>query len=158
MRIFGAQKRNSTRTMLAIQQCNQNGHIDDCIANFQEALRLAPKSATAAAGLLKAQDLKARLEQELAIGRAAVRSNPKNADAHYRLGKLEARAGDLAAAIQDIQKAAEGEPNNGTPHVEWAQLFLQKGDTVGAWAEVGKARQLGTEPPAAFISRLGPKK
>ena len=147
-----------TRILLAIQQCNQYGHLDDGIASFQEALRLAPSSAVAAAGLQKAQDLKVRLQEELTKDRAAVKSDPKNADAHYRLGKVEARAGDFSAAIQDIQKAADGEPNNGTPHVELAELFFLKGDVNSAWVEVAKARQLGAEPPATLISRLGPKK
>jgi tetratricopeptide (TPR) repeat protein len=147
-----------TKVMLAIQQSNQFGHLDEGIATFEEALRMAPSSTTAAEGLKRALALKEHIQEDLAQEREAVKRNPNDADAHYRLAKAEAHAGDLSAAIRDFQIAADGEPNSGMPHVELAQLFFLKGDADGAWGEVDKARALGAEPPATFISRLGPKK
>jgi tetratricopeptide (TPR) repeat protein len=151
-------KNAENEVLLGIQYTGMFGHLDDAVSTLQEATRADPESPLAHVSLERAQALKQRVEDVIAIERGRVHDNPNDAEAHYRLAKAEERAGDFQGAIRDFQKVAELQPASGSPHAELAELYLVKGDTATAWAEIRKARALGTEPPATLISRLPPQK
>ena len=140
--------------MLGMELASLMGHVDDGIAQFEQALRLNPDVPRGREGLEKAQALKQAVAATLERERQAVRTNPSDPNANYLLAKAEAQIGDLKSAVRDFQKSAELQPTNGTPHMELAQVYLAAGDPDNAWEEVRKARQLGSEPPPWLLARL----
>ena len=130
------------------------GRLDEALASFQEALRLAPRDpqALAQAGsvLLAMQRLdeaQASLEQSLSI-------LPGNDFALTELARVHALRNDLPAAIDLLQKAARANPAAAQPHYFLAGIYLSQGRRQEFLKEKAIFQQLQSKSPADALLPL----
>ena len=125
------------------------GKFDEAIADFNIALALSPKFATAYnnrgfAYASKGDYARAIADYDLAIREGAKSTYSLRGDA-YRL------KGDSLSALADYRKALELDPKDPRPHTGIGQLAQASGDT--ATARAAYAAAIALEPNAAYTSQ-----
>ena len=130
------------------------GRAEDGVAAYQTAVRLAPESPLARAGLERAEAMRAKMQEDAVRQRQRAQQAPANGNEQYNLGVMEARAGNLDAAIRAYEKAAELGPSGGRALASAAMMRYLRGDYTGAWKSVKAARAANFEPPSALVTAL----
>jgi tetratricopeptide (TPR) repeat protein len=89
-----------------------DGRSEDALADFTEAVRLAPGSALAREQLAASLAALGRTRDALPHARESVALEPTSASAHAALGRIEATLGELEPALEAFTRAASlgGEP------------------------------------------------
>jgi len=130
------------------------GRIDQAIAAYRDALRIAPGMVQAQKGLQAALQSKAQAQSDAVFMRRRALQSPENASVQYDLGVAEARAGDFDAAAKALESATRIQPGYGLAHSSLALMRYVAGDYTAAWSEVKAARSAGTEPDPTLVAAL----
>src|SRR6516162_5515332 len=117
------------------------GDYDRAITDFNEAIRLDPKSALALMGRGDAYTNKGDHDRALADYNEAIRLDPKSALAFSDRGVAYANKGDYDRALADYNEAIRLDPNNALAFCNRGKLKLNINDASGN-ADIAKARQL----------------
>jgi tetratricopeptide (TPR) repeat protein len=117
-------------------------NLEGALAEFSEAVRLDPNSATAHYNkgrvlLDLRRDASARPELE-----AAVRLDPQAAEPWYLLGLIEKSAGNAPQAVKMLQKSAQLDPRNADTLFVLAQELFHAGDRNAAIEQWRKAIEI----------------
>lgn len=87
------------------------GRLDEAIAQFQKVLELKPASAQAHTNLAGALLHQGRVDDAIALYQKALEIEPASADVHYNLGTTLLRKGRLDEAVAQFQEALEINPS-----------------------------------------------
>jgi serine/threonine-protein kinase len=83
------------------------GKVDEAIAEYRAALRLAPDDAGARTNLGIALDMQGRRDEAIAELREAIRLRPEHVEAHANLGLILRTEGNFGDAIAELRRAVE---------------------------------------------------
>ncbi|MFZ3341488.1 MAG: FG-GAP-like repeat-containing protein [Terriglobales bacterium] len=89
----------------------REGHLDDAVAYFHEALRLSPNHQIALNNLGSAYRQQKQWDEAKKIYARALALNPNDADANYGLGMVYAQQDDTARAFERLQEALKARPD-----------------------------------------------
>ncbi len=120
----------------------KEGKLDQAVAEFQEALRVAPNCAIARNDwglvLLRQDALDAAREQF----ETAVRVDPDYAEAHVNLGLVLERQGRFAESVVEYRAALRVDPENGLAHNDLGDALGRLGKLDEAVAETNEALRI----------------
>jgi tetratricopeptide (TPR) repeat protein len=125
------------------------GQLDDAIASFRTALRLAPDSLDTLFVLALCLAERGRNEEAAPLFKTLVAAVPDVAEAYHRLGILHLIARDNARAIADIRRALAIQPDFIDAHTNLAVLLRQEEMTLDAVREFRHALLL--RPDDAYL-------
>ncbi len=83
------------------------GKLEEAVAAYREAIRLAPNDAQAYSGLVLALMAQGKLDEAIAGYREAIRLVPDNALAHFHLGGVLRARGDYAGSLAMLRRGHE---------------------------------------------------
>lgn len=128
-----------------------NGQVDEGIAEWRQAVRLAPQ--TAKAHHLLGVGLRKRGDQTQAIAafREALRLEPDNATAYVHLARVLEATGDTQAALVAYQTALKLVPSAPYVHNRLGHLLAAKGDWPGAAKEWQQTVELAPDYAYAYV-------
>ena len=139
----------------------RKGYADKAIEQFQLAVKLEERHASAHAGLSVAYWRKFRqsndrawLERALSNAAHAVELEPQLAAAHIALGTAKISNGELDAAREELEKAIALDPANAGAHRWLADLAAKSKKSVAAEAGFRRATALRPRDPE-LINALG---
>ena len=115
------------------------GRVPDAVVALRDAVRLAPRDATAHYNLGHALAASGRVEEALEHFRSAARLQPSFVEAHNNLGALLRQAGQLAQADAAFRAAIAHGPDYAPAHNNLGSLRRARGDLGGAAAELQEA-------------------
>ncbi len=115
------------------------GELDQAIVFYDEAIRLAPKVASAYSLRGLAYERKGRGVDALADYNEAIRLDPKRASSYMGRSRIYTDRGDIAEAISNLDRAIQLDPNVSVNYWSRALLFMRKTDFPKALADVNKA-------------------
>ncbi|MBI5779867.1 MAG: tetratricopeptide repeat protein [Planctomycetes bacterium] len=133
----------------------QQGHIDEAIKCFGEAVRQKRDYAEAYENLAVAKSDKGDTEGALKDYEKAIQLKPGYADAYYNRGTTEYNKGDLAGALKDFDKAIElgRDDKNIDAYYSRGLTKYKQGDSEGALRDFDKVIELDPEHSNAYIWR-----
>jgi len=149
-----AQAETQSRISEAIKQgseANKTHDFDKAIANYNEAIRLDPKNATAFSNRGNAYAEKGDTDRAIADYSEAIRLNYPNA--FFNRGFAYAQKGDTDRAIADYSEAIRLSPNDDFLFNNRGTAYLKKGDTDRAIADYSETIRLNPTHAGAFFSR-----
>ena len=126
---------------------------DIAIADFTEALRLAPDMEAAYFYRGNAYYRKDDLDRAIADYTQAIRLNPNDAAAYNNRGNAYANKGDLDRAIADYNQAIRLDPNYADAYYNRGNAYRQKGDLDRAIADFTQAIRLNPNHANAYYNR-----
>jgi Flp pilus assembly protein TadD len=128
-----------------------NGQVDEAIAEWRQAVRLAPK--TAKAHHLLGVGLRTRGDQTQAIAafREALRLEPDNATVHVHLARVLEATGDTQGALAAYQTALRLVPSAPYVHNRLGHLLAAKDDWPGAAKEWQQTVELAPDYAYAHV-------
>jgi tetratricopeptide (TPR) repeat protein len=129
------------------------GETDQAIADFGEAIRLNPKSASAFNSRGDAWLHKGDLDRALADFDQAIGLNPSYAQPHLNRGLVFERKGDLDRAIAEQDEAIRIDPRYASAYNNRGYYFDLKGDRDRAIADLDVAISLAPKFARAFRNR-----
>jgi Flp pilus assembly protein TadD len=88
----------------------REGHIDEAVAHFQQALRVSPDYWTALENLGNAYRLQKRWDEARQTLERALSARPQDPEANYNLAMVFAQTGDPEHAYEYLQKALQFRP------------------------------------------------
>jgi len=103
-------QRLAGKPAISLGASNDKGDYDRAIQNYDEAIRLDPKSADAFAGRGSAYLLKGDYDRAIQDYNEAIRLNPKSASAFNGRGAAYFAKGDYSRAIPDYNEAIRVDP------------------------------------------------
>ena len=121
------------------------GHMDEAIAQYQEALKLNPND-------IKARNNLANALQKKEHGTAGVSpGQPDDAKTHNNLGTALRKEGRLDEAIAEYQEALKIDPDYAPAHYNLGNALLQEGKVNNAIVEYEAALKL--KPDSAMVQK-----
>ncbi|MCE9584262.1 MAG: tetratricopeptide repeat protein [Planctomycetes bacterium] len=127
---------------------------EDAIADYGEALRLAPDRADLWKERGKLRAWKGDLDGGLADLGEAVKRDPDGADIRLERSKILQKKGDLTAAIAEVSSVIERKPADTKLRAVRAMLRLDAGDFAGAAGDFTEAMK-GDEKSGRFQEARG---
>jgi tetratricopeptide (TPR) repeat protein len=121
----------------------KKGDLDGAMADYNQAIKLNPKGASAYNNRGNIRFTKRDLDKAMADYNQALRLNPKYAIAYNNLGNVKLRKGDLNGAMADLNQAIELNPQYGLAYRNRGEAKRKKGDLDGAIADFNRAITLG---------------
>jgi len=118
------------------------GKLDEAVAEFRKAIRLKPDLAEAHGNLGVALRAQGKQEEAIAEFRAATRIKPDSADAHISLGVALKAQGKLEEAVAESRTAIRIKPDDADKHVNLGNLLDDQGKLAEAIAEYRAALRL----------------
>jgi len=88
----------------------RDGHTDEAIRDFREALKISPDHTIAMVNLGSAYRQQKRWDEARQIYERALAVNPDDAEANYGLGMVFAQSDDTARAFDSLQRALQLRP------------------------------------------------
>jgi tetratricopeptide (TPR) repeat protein len=123
------------------------GRTDDAIAEYQEAIRLHPKSACSHNSFGVFWYNHHRINNAIAEYKEAIRLDPNFAMPYYNLGVLWKAEGRTDDAIAKYRDAMFLDPKYALPHFALAIIWREQGETDEAIAEYREAIRLDPKSP-----------
>ena len=120
----------------------QQGHVDQAVIHYTEALQIKPDYALTHHNLGQALERQGRLEEAIRHYHVALRINPKFIKAHNSLGIVLARQGKLEEAIVQYNEALRLKPGYAKAHNNLAIALARQGDFQKALAHFAEALRL----------------
>jgi tetratricopeptide (TPR) repeat protein len=132
---------------------------DQALADFDQALRYDPNSASAHTGRGNALCHLGRFDESIAAHGEAIRLEPNNAMAYSNRGNAFDDKKDYQHAIADFDAAIKLDPRYATAFYNRANAKLNAGDKPGAIADYREAVALrpGFKEAADMLKELGAK-
>jgi Flp pilus assembly protein TadD len=127
----------------------ERGDMDGAIAEFREAVKIAPDDAQPHLDLGLALRDKGDVEGAITSYRMTLHMRPNDPDAHYLLGTAYSEKGQLEASIGEFREAIRLRPGFDVAHNNLGHVLEQKGDLAGAIAEYRMAVKLRPLDPRA---------
>jgi tetratricopeptide (TPR) repeat protein len=122
---------------------------DKAIADFNEAIRLDPKNASAQSARDLARHQKSELDKATANHGQAMRRDPKWAVSYYNRGLAWHKRGDFDKAIADFNQAIRFDPNHAGAYSARGDAWQSKGDIDKAISDYNEAIRLDPKQAAA---------
>ena len=129
------------------------GDYDRAIADYNEAIRLDPKSAIAFSDRGVAYMRKGDLDRAFADYNEALRLNPTYGPAFSNRGVAYWKKGDNVRAFADYNEAIRLNPNYAPAFSNRGFAYWTKGDNVRAFADYNEAIRLNPNYAPAFSNR-----
>jgi lipoprotein NlpI len=126
---------------------------EHALSDFNEAIRLDPKSAWAYSARGDLYKTKGDFDHALADFNQAIQLDPTYAIAYFSRGDLYKRMGDFDRAMTDLAESIRVDPNYAKAYVLWGSLFYIKGDNAHAVAEFDRSLQIDPDEPSAHFNR-----
>lgn len=126
----------------------KEGHIDEAIQQFQEAIRLKPDFAEARYNLGTALGKEGQGDEAIRQFQEAIHLKPDYADAHYNLGNALFKKGQGDEAIYQFQEAVRLEPDHADAHFNLGAALFKKGQSAEAIQQFQEVIRL--EPDLAY--------
>jgi tetratricopeptide (TPR) repeat protein len=120
----------------------QKGRVEEAIAQYQEALQIAPHDAEAHNNLGMALFQKGNVDEAITHLQKAAQIQPGLAKAHYNLGVALCQKGRVEEAIVEYQNALQIKPDYAEAHNNLGHVLLQEGRVDEAIAHLQKALQI----------------
>jgi protein O-mannosyl-transferase len=121
------------------------GKFDEALAQYREALRIAPGRYQIHNNVANILDKIGRPEAALAEYRAAIRLEPKMAFLHNAAGETLVELGRLSEALDELTNAAQLDPGYAAPHFQMGKVFLKQGRDAEAMDQFHAALSLDPE-------------
>jgi tetratricopeptide (TPR) repeat protein len=115
---------------------------DKAIADFNEAIRLDPKNASAQSARNLARHQKSEFDKAPENHGQAMRRDPKWAVSYYNRGLTRQRRGDFDKAIADFNQAIRFDPNYASAYSARGDAWQSKGDVDKAISDYDEAIRL----------------
>jgi RsiW-degrading membrane proteinase PrsW (M82 family)/Tfp pilus assembly protein PilF len=121
------------------------------LPEYREAVRLAPDSPEAHAGVAWALSWQGDLDGAMREDREAIRLKPDYAEGHNGLGWCLSEKGNLDGAIREFREAVRLKPDYFKAHLNLGWAFRQKGDLDASLKEYREASRLQPKDAAAHF-------
>ena len=121
----------------------KKGDLDGAMADYDQAIKLNPKDASAFNNRGNAKFAKGDLNGAMADYNQAIKINPKNTLAYNNLGNVKLRKGELDGAMADLNQAIQLNPQYGLAYRNRGNAKRRKGDFDGAIADFNRAIKVG---------------
>ena len=131
----------------------KQGRVDEAIAHYEVALRIAPASFTAHTGLGLALVEKGRIDEAINEYNAALQIDPDYPDAHLSLGTALSRLNRLDEANTQCQAVLTKNPENPEAHNNLGINLAKLGQTAEALEHFAAAVRLRPDYPDAHFNR-----
>lgn len=132
------------------------GHNDLAISEFQQALRLDPRSADAITGVAHALENAGRMAEAEDAYRKAAAMRPSYWDGYNTLALFYDRHGRYEEAIAQLERAVELTPDNAQAYFNLGAVLIDSGDRRRyAAAEAALSRSIDLNPSYAAYTNLG---
>lgn len=92
----------------------KQGKLEDAVAEFRQAVEMAPAYAVAHTNLAYAYDRQGRIDEAIATYRKVLELEPGNALARNNLGTLYSKNGLYGEAIREFEELLQRDPANAT--------------------------------------------
>jgi len=125
----------------------RKGQWDKAIADYNEAIRLAPDLVFAFNNLGNAYYFKGQLDRAIENYDKAIRLQPDIAEAFANRGNVYRKKGQLDRAIKDYDKAIHFKPDNAQVFADRGLAYEKKGESSQALRDFEKAYALGFRHP-----------
>ena len=129
------------------------GDLDGAIADYNRAIELDPKDASAYYNRGNAKKAKGDLDGAIADYNRAIELDPKLAIAYYNRGNAKDDKGDLDGAIADYNRAIELDPKYAIAYNNRGFAKEARGDLDGAIADYNRAIELDPKLAIAYNNR-----
>ena len=130
------------------------GRDTEALAEYDRAIELMPKFATAYSNRALVQNRLGRPREAIESLDRAVALEPGNIEMYYNRGVARAFSGDDAGAVEDFGRAISMQPDYAPAYETRAISFWRLRAYDRAWADVRESRRLGREPVPGFIKAL----
>jgi tetratricopeptide (TPR) repeat protein len=110
----------------------QDGKLEEAIACFESAIRLAPDFQAARENLAGMYCASGRYREGIAEYEAALRLSPLDPETHFLLGRACAESGDMGSAERHWNDVVRIDPGHANAHEQLALLCEARGDFEGA--------------------------
>jgi tetratricopeptide (TPR) repeat protein len=120
----------------------KQGHTEEAIAQYREALRIDPGYEVAHTNFGNALLQQGHTEEAIAQYRAALQTDPNYDLAHYDLGNVLLQQGRPEEAITQYREALRIDPTLGQARNNFGNALLQEGHTEEAIAEFHEALRI----------------
>ena len=120
----------------------QEGKPDEAIAQYQEVLRLKPKSAEAHYNIGMALMLKGKVDDAISQYRQALQLDPNYSDAYVNLGSALLHEGTLDDAMAQYLAAVKIRPDDAVAHYNLGTVLFRQGKVDEAIAHLERAVQI----------------
>jgi tetratricopeptide (TPR) repeat protein len=117
-------------------------HIDEAIAEFNAALKLAPDDPDSRIGLGYVYLQQAKRAEAMELFRSVIATNPENGNAHYQLGKLLLDGGSVKDAVAQLEEAARELPQTDYVHYQLQAAYRKEARTADADRELQIYKEL----------------
>ncbi|MGH9528554.1 MAG: tetratricopeptide repeat protein, partial [Terriglobales bacterium] len=135
----------------------RNGHPQEAIANYREALKIEPNIPGLhfeLAEMLNTSQLASDKEQAESEYKVALAVNQFDEKSECRLGDIAARKGDQEQALSHYTRAVQLQPNDPEADIDLAKMLMQKNQLLQAEPLLDRAVKL--DPTSAIAHfRLG---
>jgi tetratricopeptide (TPR) repeat protein len=128
-------------------------HENEAIAEFTEALKLAPDDPDVKIGLGYVYMQQAKSAQAMEIFRSVIRTHPESGNAHYQLGKLLLDAGQVQEAVMHLEAAARALPETDYVHYQLQAAYRKESRTAEADRELQRYKELKAKNRALTVPR-----
>ncbi|MGA3284306.1 MAG: tetratricopeptide repeat protein, partial [Verrucomicrobiota bacterium] len=126
-------------------ELDQQGKLDEALAEYREAERLAPKRYQVHNNLGNLLANMGRPKEALAEYREAVRLSPELPLLHDGLGSVLAELGRFSEAMDEFTNAAQLDPTYPWPHFEMGKTLLKQGRDAGAIDQFREALRINPD-------------
>jgi len=130
----------------------EEGHPDEAVAHFRQALALQPNAADVHSNLGGALLAQGRFEEAIPHLQRGVRLQPDSAQAHNNLGNALSKQGQMDKALAHLRKAVELRPTLSSARYNLGGALLQAGHVDEAIAELQHALELDPDQASAYVS------
>ena len=133
------------------QRLYDRGQVDEAIAEWHKAIRLAPKAAKAHHLLGVAWRDRGEQTKAIAAFREALRLEPDNATAYVQLARVLEATGDASGALKAYRAALRLVPSAPYVHNRLGHLLAAEGDWSGAVQEWQHTVDLAPDYAYAYV-------
>lgn len=128
-------------------------HWQESRTQFEKAVELYPRYASAQAGLGKVLLQQGELEAAQRAFEAATEINPNYAFPRIYLGGIYNAQGQFPGAVEQLQKAVALQPNSWLGHFELSRAYWGLHDVAHAEEHITRAHELETRVPQVHLMR-----
>jgi predicted Zn-dependent protease len=130
---------------------NETGDCAGAEVAFRAALKLTPRDAGVAVGLVEALIAQKKGDQAVEVLKPFVNEQTSNFSLLTWAGLALQSAGRAKDAVVMFKRATWVEPETALAHHNLAGAYVDDHDYLGAQAEEGRARELGLDAPEMFL-------